>query len=185
MKRLGLLIFFGLIFFCAVSWGQVVYQWTDEKGILHFTDDMSLIPEKYRNQVLEKKGSTEPPPLPVDTKDKRDKILTPAPKHKDILGRGEEWWRMRVNEWNEKLLNASEKYETAFAEWQAKEKELEESKFKPKSLQRKLQTEIKFLEDKVKDWEKQMEEAKNMLENVLPKEAVDYHADPKWLEIEK
>lgn len=187
MKKMALLILIGLIFYCAISLGQQIYQWTDEKGILHFTDDMSLVPEKYRNQVQEKKLSTEPPPLPpppVNTKDK-DRIPASVPERKDIVGRGEEWWRTKVKEWNEKFLNASENYETAYAEWQAKEKELEESKFKPRSLQRKLTAEIKLLEDRVKDWEKQREEAKNMLENVLPKEAADYNADPKWLEIEK
>jgi hypothetical protein len=30
-----------------------------------------------------------------------------------------------------------------------------------------------------------MEEAKNMLENVLPKQARDYRANPDWLKIEK
>jgi hypothetical protein len=62
---------------------------------------------------------------------------------------------------------------------------LEESKLKPKSLQRKLMAEMKVLEDKVKEWERQREEAQNMLENVLPKEAADTHADPRWLEIER
>ena len=28
-----------------------VYKWVDEKGTLHFTDDESTIPEKYRQQV--------------------------------------------------------------------------------------------------------------------------------------
>ena len=28
-----------------------VYKWTDEKGTVHFTDDESTIPEKYRQQV--------------------------------------------------------------------------------------------------------------------------------------
>ena len=186
MKRTALLILIGLILYCAVSWGQQIYQWTDEKGILHFTDDMSQVPERYRNQVQEKKVPKEPPPLPpppVTIKDK-DGIPASVPDRKDTVGRGEEWWRMKVKEWNEKLFKANENYETAYAELKAKEKELEESKFKPKSLQRKLKAEIKLLEDKVKEWEKQKEEAKNMLENVLPKEAEDYHANPDWIKIE-
>ena len=28
-----------------------VYKWIDEKGTLHFTDDESAIPDKYRKQV--------------------------------------------------------------------------------------------------------------------------------------
>jgi len=187
MKRMVLLILIGLILYCAVSWGQEIYQWTDEKGTLHFTDDMSLIPERYRNQVQKKKVPKEPSPLPrpPGTSEEKEEISVPVPEQKDTVGRGEEWWRMQVKEWNEKLLNANKNYETAYAEWKAKEKELEESKLKPKSLQRKLMGEMKLLEDRMKEWEGQKEEAKNMLENVLPKEAADFHADPNWLEIEK
>jgi predicted nucleic acid-binding Zn-ribbon protein len=104
---------------------------------------------------------------------------------KDILGRGEEWWRAKTIEWNEKYKTAQRNYEMAYSEWKSKENELEASKFKPDSLKRKLKAEIKVLEEKAKDWEKQMEEAKNMLENVLPKQARDYQADPEWLKIEE
>jgi hypothetical protein len=41
------------------------------------------------------------------------------------------------------------------------------------------------LEGKAKDWEKQMMEAKNMLEKVLPKQAEDNRANPDWVKIEK
>jgi hypothetical protein len=188
MKRTSLLILIGLIFYCAVSWGQEIYQWVDEKGTSHFTDDLSLVPERYRTQVQKEKVSTEPsplPPPPVTTGEKQeDEILTSIPERKDIVGRGEEWWRMKAKEWNEKFLNANKNYETAYAAWKAKEQELEESKFKPKSLQRKLKDEITILEAQVKEWENQREEAKNMLEKVLPKEAADYKADPDWIKIE-
>ena len=76
-------------------------------------------------------------------------------------------------------------YENAYSAWKAKEQELEESKFKPDSVKKKLKSEIKVLEEKAKDWEKQMNEAKNMIENVLPKQARDYRANPEWLRIEE
>jgi predicted nucleic acid-binding Zn-ribbon protein len=108
-----------------------------------------------------------------------------TPRQKDILGRGEEWWRAKVNEWNEKLKTAQRNYETTYSEWKSKENELESSKFKPDSVKRKLKAEIKDLEEKTKGWEKQMDEAKNMLENTLPKQAQDYQANPEWLKIEE
>ncbi len=42
---------------------------------------------------------------------------------------------------------------------------------------------MKALEEKVNDWKKQREEAKNMLEKVLPKEAEEFNADPNWVKI--
>jgi len=188
MRKLGLLIFIGWLISFSFTFGQEIYQWVDEKGTVHFTDDLSLVPERYRNQVQKKKPPKEPsPPLSpqVSKEEEMEKKSTSASEGRDLIGRGEEWWRAKAKEWNEKLLNANKNYDTAYAAWKAKEKELEQSKFKPKSLQRKLKAEIKVLEDKVKEWEKQREEAKNILEKVLPKEAEEFKADPNWIKIEE
>jgi len=183
MKRRNLIIIAGLLFSFVLAFGQEIYRWVDEKGTIHFVDDLTLVPEKYRDQVQKRKPTEKP--SPPSTKIPVGKEVGPgiesAPERKDLLGRGEEWWRAKGKEWNEKLFNAQKNYETANAALKAKGKELEESKFKPDSLKRKLKTEIKDLEEKVKEWERQKEEARNMLEKVLPKQAEDYRADPVWL----
>jgi len=187
MKRTALLILIGLILYCAVSWGQEIYQWPDQKGNLHFTDDVSLVPERYRNQVQKKTAPQGPSPHLSPQVFKEEEIVTEpesTPERKDLIGRGEEWWRAKAKEWNEKLMSAQKNYETAYTAWKDKEKELEQSKLKPKSLQRKLKAEIKILEDKAKAWQKQRDEAKNMLEKALPKEAEEMKADPDWIKIE-
>jgi len=196
MKRASLLIFVGLIFYYASSWGQEIYRWVDEKGVIHFADDLTLVPEKYQGQVQKKAAPPEPRPSPfppstrVPEKGKPGKATVEKkpesiPVQKDILGRGEEWWRAKVKEWKEKLSNAQKNYETELNALKVKEKELEESKLKPDSLKRRLKTDIKVIEEKVEEWKKQMEEARNMLDKVLPKEAEDYRADPSWVKIEK
>ena len=196
MKRASLLIFVGLIFYYTSSLGQEVYRWVDEKGTVHFADDLTLVPEKYQGQVQKKVAPQEPPPSPFPPSTRVPEKGRPGnvtiekkpesvPVQKDILGRGEEWWRTRVKEWKEKLSNAQKNYETELNALKAKEKELEESKFKPDSLKRRLKADIKVLEEKVEGWKKQMEEARNMLDKVLPKEAEDYRADPSWVKIEK
>ena len=189
-----LFISIGLIFSSFLAFGQEVYKWVDEKGTAHFTDDLGLVPEKYRDQILTEKRPKEPTPSPSPSlspppfeppkSTEAGKEAGPTPVQKDILDRGEEWWRAKAIEWNEKFKTARRNYEMAYSEWKSKENELEASKFKPDSVKRKLKAEIKVLDEKAKDWEKQMEEAKNMLENVLPKQARDYQADPKWLKIE-
>jgi hypothetical protein len=48
-----------LIFICclALPWvpalalAEVVYKWVDEKGLIHLTDDLYKIPDKFRDQV--------------------------------------------------------------------------------------------------------------------------------------
>lgn len=194
MRRRILLI---LIMWASSLWvamGQEVYRWVDEKGTVHFTDDLGQIPEKYREKTQKEKSLQEPTPTltpPPSTpfskggKPIQESKPMPIPQEKDRLGRGEEWWRAKANEWNEKFKTAKKNYEKAYEERKLKEQELEASKFKPDSIKRKLKAEMKNLEEKVKDWERQVQESKNMIENVLPKQAHEDRANPDWLKIEE
>jgi len=195
MKRMVLLATIGLLILAGLAFSQEVYRWVDEKGMVHFTDDLTLVPEKYRDQIQLKVPSKELPssqptlsrPVepPKTVEPGRETPSGPDTVQRDMLGRGEEWWRATVKEWNQKFVTSRTNYENAYNEWKAKDQELEASKFKPDSVKRKLKSEIKVLEEKAKDWEKQMTEAKNMIENVLPKQARDYRANPDWLKIDE
>ena len=193
MKRSILLIFTLLLILPVMSFGQEFYRWVDEKGTIHFTDDPTLIPERYRSQAQPKKPLEESPTspaapvAPASPAGKAPKPVKPQeqasepPKTKDMLGRGEQWWRAKVKEWSDKLAVAQKGYEGVQTALKEKSKELDDSLFKPDSLKRKLRAEKKVLEDRVKDQEIKIQEAKNMLEKALPKEARDYGADPIWL----
>jgi len=45
------ILFFGLFLITPYSSSEEVYRWTDEKGTIHFTDDASKIPERYRREA--------------------------------------------------------------------------------------------------------------------------------------
>lgn len=45
-----------------------VYKWIDDKGDVHFTDDYSSIPEKYRSVAETQQPPKEPPPAIVEKK---------------------------------------------------------------------------------------------------------------------
>jgi hypothetical protein len=62
MKRASLFLLVGLLLISSVVSAQEIYRWTDEKGVAHFTDDPSLIPEKYRDQTKMERIRTESPP---------------------------------------------------------------------------------------------------------------------------
>jgi hypothetical protein len=185
MKRMLLLILMVLVSSSWMANGQEIYRWVDEKGTVHFADDFTLVPEKYRDQIQKRKPSEKLTPGParpsIGPEATGPTAAESTPEKKDLLGRGEDWWRAKMKEWEDKLSNAEKNYDLAYAALKYKEKELEESRFKPDSLKRKLKAEIKELEVKVKDRERERNEAKNMVEKVLPKQAEDYKADPAWL----
>lgn len=64
MKRifLAMIVLIGL----ALPARAEMYKWVDEKGTVHFTDDPSVIPEKYRRDTETRKDTTEPPPKPKE-----------------------------------------------------------------------------------------------------------------------
>jgi len=59
MRSLLLLIII-LGVWAASSYGEM-YKWVDEKGTVHFTDDLSTIPEKYHEEAETRKPSKETP----------------------------------------------------------------------------------------------------------------------------
>ena len=195
MKRLGVLIFIILVFTFLRAFAQEIYRWVDEKGTLHYADDLSQIPERYRDQIQTRKVPQETPrpsvspsfPAPGAPKaipkvmPREARPVSEPVERKDILGRGEDWWRGQVREWNAKLLAAHKSFEAAVMDLKNKEKEIADAKFKPDSLKRKLKAEMKALEEKVSGARKQLEETRNMLERGLPKQAQEYRADPNWL----
>jgi len=50
-----------IIFSSSVCFAEL-YKWVDDKGALHFTDDITAIPEKYRENVKTETMKEESPP---------------------------------------------------------------------------------------------------------------------------
>lgn len=96
MKFIFLIFFIFLGVFISFGYGEM-YKWVDEKGTIHFTDDLSSIPEKYRPDAETRKPSKESS-VPEG---KEKSISSPSPKDEkpselegvevDLLRRGEVW----------------------------------------------------------------------------------------------
>ena len=187
MKKLGLFLCLLFVFSLSPVKGQEIYRWVDEKGTIHYADDLTLVPERYREHVQKRKPQQESspspsiPPSPGPPGTEARPSSEPSSDRRDLVGRDEQWWRAKVKEWEDKFQNAQNNYDKTYQAWKSKEKELEDSKFKPDSLKRKIRAEIKDLEEKTKALEKEVNEAREMLEKVLPREAEENRADPDWL----
>lgn len=48
--KVTIIVLLCIFVFCGVGSGEI-YKWMDEKGTVHFTEDPSTIPEKYRGSV--------------------------------------------------------------------------------------------------------------------------------------
>jgi len=153
-----------------------VYKWVDEKQIVHFTDDIIQIPEKYRTNI-ERIGLAE----------ERDEIKTekdPLAKKKDDsyrdrLGRGEEYWKAIVEEWGKKLRVLQEKVETLRIKYNELTDKHNDSRNSTERLG--IRKERDQIKNEMDQYKIQIEEAKEMLEKKIPEEAELNKAKPEWV----
>jgi len=96
-------ILFFLVFWAATTWvcSAEMYKWVDEKGTVHFADDLSSVPEKYRADAELRKVPQQAPLTGI--KGKAAPSDSPAPKLMepegivvDLFRRGEIWMAQAV-----------------------------------------------------------------------------------------
>ncbi len=155
-----------------------VYRWVDEKGVIHFTDDMSQVPERYRASVTGEGDYSPEPSI------ERDEAKPKPPEKKesaytDTAGRGEAYWRGRVKEWKEKLAQAEERLEALRSRYNELTEKYNASRHSGERLTIRNQREL--LKAEIDKCRAQIKEAKAMLEEKIPEEARLFRARPEWI----
>ncbi len=174
MKRVLVIILFAF-FISEISFAEV-YKWVDEKGVVFFTDDITQIPEKYRPKA-EKIG------LPEEKEEIKGEGELKSKKkeeiYKDRMGRGEDYWKGRVEEWRKKLRESEGRLEALRTKYNQLTERYNDSKSTAeRGNLRKERDQVKNEMDQCKI---QIEEAKEMLEKKIPEEADLYKAKPEWV----
>jgi chromosome segregation ATPase len=176
MKTTSFLIVLTFFFIAQLSFAQV-YKWVDEKGAVHYTDDILQVPEKNR-PTTERMGNVEEksePKVQIDASPSKKK----EEPYKDRLGRGEEYWKERTESWKKKLASAQDKVEDLRMKYNDLTEKLNASK---SSVERAtFRNERDQVKNELDKYKQQVEEAKIMLDKKLPEEAQLYKAKPEWL----
>jgi chromosome segregation ATPase len=179
MKKILFVIL--LLFITKLAFGEV-YKWVDEKGVVHFTDDVTQIPEKYQNQIKRMGSEEEFDTIEENESSPQKEFEETRPqeeRYQDRVGRGEEYWKGLVEEWNNKLNNAQEKERNLRVKYNELTEKFNDSKSSAaRSYIRKERDEIKKEMEKYKN---QIEEAKYMLEKKIPEEAEIFKAKKEWI----
>ena len=172
MRLIPFLLF--ILFSTTLSYGEV-FKWVDEKGQVHFTDDVTRIPEKYRKAIQEIQ-------LKEDNEEAKTESAPPQKKqgddYKDRLGRGEEYWKGRVEEWRKKLQSLQERLESLRLKYNNLTEKFNTS---TSSVERAtIRNEREQIKDQMDQLRAQIGEAKETLEKKIPEEAALYRAKPEW-----
>ena len=153
-----------------------VYRWIDEQGNVHFTDDITQIPGKYRSKS-EKRQVDETTVIEKERTDVRSSKKEAG--EKDRLGRGEEYWRGRIEEARTKLRTLEEKADDLRVKYNELTEKINSSRSSvERSNLRKQRDEIKVEIDQIRA---SINETKDLIEKKLPEEAELYKAKPEWV----
>ena len=173
MKRILFILLF--LFSTEFSFAEV-YKWVDEKGVVHFTDDFIQIPEKYRPQIerlgtSEGRGETK---IEGESSPKKKEEI-----YRDRIGKGEEYWKGRVEEWSKKLKDAQERLNNLRVKYNELTEKFNESKSSSERIY--LRKERDQIKNEIEKYKTQIEEANYMLGKKIPEEAEIFKAKPEWI----
>jgi chromosome segregation ATPase len=153
-----------------------IYKWIDQEGIVHYTDDIMQIPEKDRPMVEEMRLPQEEGEKKIEGDSSLEKKVE---TYKDRLGRGEEYWRNRIEEGRKRLKVLQEKVEDLRSKYNELTEKYNQSRSSiERATIRRDRDDIKSEIDQNKI---QIEEVKNMLGKKIPEEAELYRAKPEWI----
>ncbi len=155
---------------------QYLFEWTDSKGGVHITDNLGEVPERYRSKSRKieiPRGEEVGPGQQVQE--------TTGPSSEVAAGEQEAAskaaWQKRLRDWKKRLAEAQDRYRDldqkrleALGQWGG-----------PASGHLEGRVEAENIQKKMNEVQLEIDEAKNMIETVIPEEARRAGIPPGWL----
>lgn len=152
-----------------------LYEWTDSKGGVHITDDLGEVPERYRSKSRKieiPKGEEIGPEQQVQGAGSSSEVATEGQEAASKAA-----WQQRIRDWKERLAYARKRYQDldqkrqeALAKWGG-----------PASGHLEGRAEADRIAQDMEKVQKNIDEAKDMIEKVIPEEARRAGVPPGWL----
>jgi len=144
-----------------------LYGWTDDHGVVHITDGLGNVPEKYRAKARKIEGSRKDEAgQGQQTQNVTGGTSGPTSEEETEESRKAEW-QDRIQDWKERLAQAEKRYR----ELDQQRTELLMSSGGPAYGPIENKVKAEQIEQQMKEVQKQIDEARNMLDVVIPDEA--------------
>jgi uncharacterized protein YukE len=152
-----------------------LYQWTDGKGVVHITDSLGTIPEKYRDKAVKLES-----PKKDETEQRDKRVYEPsAPVDEESAQEdAKAEWQQRMKEARKRLVTARQRYQ----ELDRKHTELMGA-WGGSAASGHLTdpAEAERVEQEMKKAQQDIDDAQNEVENVIPEAARRAGVPPGWL----
>jgi hypothetical protein len=152
------------------------YEWRDSKGGVHITDNLGEVPEQYRSKLRKidiSKGEEVGPEQQVQDE---TQFSSGAPTDQQEAA-SKAAWQKRIRDWKERLADAQKRYQDldqkrleALGMWGG-----------PASGHLEGRVEADRIAQDMKEVQLDIDEARDMIENVIPEEARKAGVPPGWL----
>ncbi len=154
---------------------RYIYQWTDSAGGVHITDDLGDVPERYRSKARKIEGRE-----PAESG--REQRVQENPESPDSEAAEAEEdakaeWQQRLRDWKNRLADAEQRYQDLDRE----KAELLGRWGSPAYAPIEDRLKAQQIEQKMKDLQREIDDAKNMIEVTIPEQARKAGVPPGWL----
>lgn len=148
-----------------------LYEWTDAKGDIHISDNLDRVPEQYRSgaRIIDTKKGQEPGPGQT-----YQQSGSGANAEQDGL---KLQWQQRIKGWKDRLADAEKQYQNAERE----RRELLHGYGSDIYASPENKIKARHLAEQMKEFQQEIETAKDMIENRIPEEARKAGVPPGWL----
>jgi flagellar biosynthesis/type III secretory pathway protein FliH len=151
-----------------------LYQWIDDKGIAHVTDNLGNVPKKYRGKALMLEQA------PTEKEPAQAQPQVTAPSRGDESA-NEEYAKA---EWQQRMKDARVRLADAERRYQELDKKRLEALGKwggVASGQLEGRQEAERIAEQMKQVRKEIDDARNQIDQVIPDEARKAGVPPGWL----
>ncbi len=153
-----------------------LYQWTDSKGVVHITDSLGKVPAKYRSeaQKLESSPGTEV----MEKQSGQQGITSPSGNTDNELRNAQkEEWQNRMKAAKQRLADAEQRYRDL-----AQQRDLLLGSWGgPASGHLEGRGEADRIQQQMDQVQREIDDARNQIEVVIPDEARKAGIPPGWL----
>lgn len=177
--KTALVIIAVLVFASSATAGEY-FKWIDERGVVHFTNIPSSVPQEYKEEAERRVMPSEKETPSGTTRESAVATEQPAGEPRDRFGRGRDFWVNWTNEARNRLIRAEDDYNRLLVEYKQAQEDWD------KAVSTADRTRYRNKMDSLRvDMERRKEDirrAREELEIKIPQAAARAGAPPEWVQ---
>jgi len=171
----GILVIIAVLIFASTGMAGEYFKWIDERGVVHFTNIPSSVPQEYKDKAERRVMPTESEKSTESTQEAKQG----TEESRDRYGRGRDYWLQRTNVAKGNLYRAQSEYERLRSEY----RDLLDAYDKTTSLAKRdeYKKQMESVQNEMRRRSEDIFAAREMLEKTLPDDAASAGAPLEWV----